>query len=48
MAADLPPDLPDDDALAAEYVLGDLPLAERVAIDRRLKDDQRFAALVQA
>ena len=39
-------DLPEDDALAAEYVLGVLDLVERSAADARLKSDAGFAALV--
>ena len=39
--------LPDDDALAAEYVLGALDLAERSAVQSRLKTDAGFAALVE-
>lgn len=35
-----------DDALAAEYVLGVLDLAERAAAEARLKQDAGFAALV--
>lgn len=38
--------LPEDDALAAEYVLGALDLSERTAADARLKSDAGFAALV--
>ena len=41
-------DLSDDDALAAEYVLGSLPMADRYAADVRLKSDVRFAELVEA
>lgn len=37
-----------DDALAAEYVLGVLDLAERSAADARLKRDAGFAAMVAA
>ncbi|MDZ4394447.1 anti-sigma factor domain-containing protein [Cypionkella sp.] len=39
-------DLPEDEALAAEYVLGALDLAERSAAEARLKRDPAFAALV--
>ena len=38
--------LPEDDALAAEYVLGALDLAERSLAEARLKSDAGFAALV--
>lgn len=38
----------DDEALAAEYVLGVLPLSERLAVEARLKTDTEFAALVSA
>ena len=41
-----PLDLPEDEALAAEYVLGALDLAERTAAEARLKHDSAFAALV--
>lgn len=41
-----PLDLPEDEALAAEYVLGALHLAERTAVEARLKRDPGFAALV--
>jgi anti-sigma-K factor RskA len=37
---------PDDDALAGEYVLGVLPLDERLAAERRLAADPAFAAAV--
>ena len=41
------PFIPDeDDALAAEYVLGALNLVERNAVQARLKSDPGFAALV--
>jgi anti-sigma-K factor RskA len=36
----------EDDALAAEYVLGVLPLDERLAVETRLKSDPAFAGLV--
>ncbi|GLS85031.1 anti-sigma K factor RskA [Cypionkella aquatica] len=39
-------DLPEDEALAAEYVLGTLDLAERSAAESRLRRDPAFAALV--
>jgi anti-sigma-K factor RskA len=38
----------EDDALAAEYVLGVLDLAERSAVEQRLKTDAAFAASVTA
>jgi anti-sigma-K factor RskA len=38
----------EDDALAAEYVLGVLDLAERTAVDDRLRRDTLFAARVHA
>ena len=38
----------EDDALAAEYVLGVLDLAERTAVDARVKQDSVFAASVAA
>ena len=38
--------MPEDEALAAEYVLGALDLIERRAVDLRLKSDAGFAALV--
>ncbi len=41
-----PLDLPEDEALAAEYVLGALDLAERSAAEARLRVDAGFAALV--
>lgn len=41
-----PFDLPEDDSLAAEYVLGALDLAERTAVESRLKRDPAFAVLV--
>jgi len=37
-----------DDALAAEYVLGVLSLAERSAVEARLKNDSAFVARVAA
>ena len=36
----------EDDALAAEYVLGVLALQDRLAVEARLKSDAAFAALV--
>ena len=41
-----PLDLPEDEALAAEYVLGALDLAERTAAEARFKRDPAFAASV--
>lgn len=38
-----PPITPEDDLLVAEYVLGVLPHAERVALARRLADDAALA-----
>lgn len=47
--SDLPLSQPDkDDLLAAEYVLGTLPLAERLAVETRMKSDTAFARSVQA
>ncbi|MDB5660319.1 MAG: hypothetical protein JWS10_2934 [Cypionkella sp.] len=40
------PELSDDEALAAEYVLGTLDLAERSAAEARLRLDHNFADLV--
>ncbi len=37
---------PDDDALAGEYVLGVLPLADRIRAERRITADPAFAAAV--
>lgn len=37
-----------EDMLAAEYVLGTLPLPDRLAAQRRLRDDPAFAARVAA
>ncbi|WP_102225245.1 anti-sigma factor [Acidimangrovimonas sediminis] len=37
-----------DDLLAAEYVLGVLPLPERLAVEARLRDDPAFAERVAA
>lgn len=36
----------EDEALAAEYVLGVLGLPDRVAVARRIRDDAQFAGLV--
>ncbi|MCZ4291213.1 anti-sigma factor [Hoeflea alexandrii] len=38
--------IPDDEALAGEYVLGVLPLAERRRVEERMTRDSDFAALV--
>ncbi|MES2667614.1 MAG: anti-sigma factor [Pseudomonadota bacterium] len=38
----------DDDALAAEYVLGVLSLSDRVAAETRAKRDDAFAAMIAA
>jgi anti-sigma-K factor RskA len=38
--------IPDDNALAGEYVLGVLPLAERRRVEERLARDSDFATLV--
>lgn len=43
-----PTDRHDDDLLAAEYVVGVQDLATRTAIERRLRNDPAFAALVQS
>lgn len=40
--------LEEDDALAAEYVLGVLDLAERTSVDDRIRRDAPFAAMVTA
>ena len=42
--SDLPPD---DDLLAAEYVLGGVDLPTRLALQERIKTDAVFADLVQ-
>lgn len=43
------PEAPEgDDMLAAEYVLGTLPLPERLAAGRRLRADAEFAARIAA
>jgi anti-sigma-K factor RskA len=41
-------DPPDDDTLAAEYVLGVLPAAERAAVERRMAREAGFASLVSS
>ena len=46
-AASLPPD-EEADLLAAEYVVGVLDLAERAAVEARLRHDTGFAARVAA
>lgn len=49
MTDDLPlSPLDEDDALAAEYVLGVLALADRLAVETRMKNDTAFAARVAA
>lgn len=49
MTDDLPHSpLDEDDALAAEYVLGVLALAERMAVEARVRNDSAFAARVTA
>ncbi|MCB2110361.1 MAG: anti-sigma factor [Defluviimonas sp.] len=40
--------MPEREALAAEYVLGTLPLAERLAAEALIDSDAAFAALVEA
>ncbi|MBU4531389.1 MAG: anti-sigma factor [Hoeflea sp.] len=40
------PHIPDDDALAGEYVLGVLPLDARRAVEKRIAIDTEFASLV--
>jgi len=40
------PHIPDDNALAGEYVLGVLPLDERRAVEKRMASDAGFASLV--
>lgn len=45
---DRTPLTPDDDALAAEYVLGVLDAAERAGVELRLRRDADFAAAVVA
>ena len=39
---------PDDNALAGEYVLGVLPLADRRMVEERMGRDSAFAALVSS
>jgi anti-sigma-K factor RskA len=39
--------MPEREALAAEYVLGTLPLAERLAVEAMIDSDASFAALVE-
>jgi anti-sigma-K factor RskA len=39
--------MPEREALAAEYVLGTLPLAERLAVEAMIDSDAGFAALVE-
>ncbi|MBB3892224.1 anti-sigma-K factor RskA [Phenylobacterium haematophilum] len=46
--SDLGPDLPDDDALAAEHALGVLTTRERAAAEQRMARDPAFAADVLA
>ena len=41
-------DPPDDDMLAAEYVLGVLSAAERASVERRIAQESGFASLVSA
>jgi anti-sigma-K factor RskA len=49
MSDDLPlSPLDEDDALAAEYVLGVLALPERLAVETRIKNDTGFATRVAA
>lgn len=43
-----PADMDDREGLAAEYVLGTLPLADRQAAERLLRSDPDFALLVEA
>jgi len=43
-----PADMSDRDGLAAEYVLGTLPLTDRLAAERLIAGDSDFAALVDA
>jgi anti-sigma-K factor RskA len=45
---ELPDDLPPDEALAAEFVLGVLPARERREAERRMARDAGFAELVRA
>lgn len=47
----IPPDIPkkdESDILAAEYVLGTLPLADRAAVETRIRRDAHFALAVTA
>lgn len=47
MTADTtPPPMRDDEALAAEYALGTLPVDERTAFEARLRDDADLRSLV--
>jgi len=41
-------DPPDDDTLAAEYVLGVLPAADRASVERRIALEAGFASLVSS
>jgi anti-sigma-K factor RskA len=41
-------DPPDDDTLAAEYVLGVLPAVERASVERRMARETTFALLVSS
>ncbi len=43
-----PRDMSDREGLAAEYVLGTLPLPERLAAERLIASDAAFAAMVEA
>lgn len=42
-----PANMSDREGLAAEYVLGTLPLSDRLAAERLMADDKAFAALVE-
>ncbi len=46
--SDLGPELPDDEALAAEHALGVLTAQERAAVEQRMARDPAFAAQVLA
>ena len=46
--SDLGPDLPGDEALAAEHALGVLTTRERAAAEQRMARDPAFAAQVLA
>lgn len=46
--SDIGPELPEDEALAAEYALGVLTAAERAAAELRMARDPAFAAQVEA